>query len=125
MKWSLFLLSLMDKVILINQSKTWVEALYYCRENHYDLVSITNLNEQRWVQERAKKANTSYVWLGLRYTCALDFWFWVNDEAVRWVKRLRRPALPYVWLGLRYLHSGFWFWVSGRAVRYKNWAQME
>ncbi|XP_050931473.1 snaclec stejaggregin-B subunit beta-1 [Lates calcarifer] len=71
-----------DKVILINQSKTWVEALYYCRENHYDLVSITNLNEQRWVQERAKKANTPYVWLGLRYTCALDFWFWVSDEAV-------------------------------------------
>ncbi|GLD57316.1 snaclec stejaggregin-B subunit beta-1-like protein [Lates japonicus] len=73
-----------DKVILIKESKTWVEALYYCRENHYDLVSVTNLNEQRWVQEKAKKASTPFVWLGLRYTCTLGFWFWVSDEAVRY-----------------------------------------
>ncbi|XP_034713243.1 C-type mannose receptor 2-like [Etheostoma cragini] len=71
-----------DKVILINQNKTWVDALYYCREHHRDLVSITNLDQQRWVQEKPKKANSPYVWLGLRYTCTLDFWFWVSDEVV-------------------------------------------
>uniref|UniRef100_A0A3Q1I901 C-type lectin domain-containing protein n=1 Tax=Anabas testudineus TaxID=64144 RepID=A0A3Q1I901_ANATE len=71
-----------DKLILINESKTWVEALNYCREKHYDLVSITNLDEQRWIQERVKKASTEFVWLGLRYTCTLDFWFWVSDEVV-------------------------------------------
>nr|XP_032362955.1 macrophage mannose receptor 1-like isoform X2 [Etheostoma spectabile] len=71
-----------DSVILIQKNLTWVEALYYCRDYHGDLVSITNLDQQLWVQERAKKASTPYVWLGLRYTCTLDFWFWVSDETV-------------------------------------------
>ncbi|XP_047450113.1 macrophage mannose receptor 1-like [Mugil cephalus] len=71
-----------DKVILIKENKTWEEALYYCRDNYNDLVSITNLDEQRWVQERAKNASTPFVWLGLRYTCTLDFWFWVSGEVV-------------------------------------------
>ena len=71
-----------DKVILIRENKTWEEALYYCRDNHHDLVSITNHHQQRWVQERAKNADSPYVWLGLRYTCTLDFWFWVSDEFV-------------------------------------------
>ncbi|XP_047444959.1 C-type mannose receptor 2-like [Mugil cephalus] len=71
-----------DNVILIKENKTWEEALYYCRDNYNDLVSITNLDEQRWVQERAKNASTPFVWLGLRYSCFLDFWFWVSDEVV-------------------------------------------
>ncbi|XP_036002866.1 C-type mannose receptor 2 [Fundulus heteroclitus] len=71
-----------DKVILIKETKTWEEALYYCRDHHHDLVTITNLDEQRWVQEKAKKASTDYVWMGLRYACTLDFWFWVSDEVV-------------------------------------------
>ncbi|XP_037614154.1 C-type mannose receptor 2-like [Sebastes umbrosus] len=73
-----------DNVILIKESKTWEEALYYCQDHYHDLVSITNLDEQRWVQERAKMANTPHVWLGLRYTCTLGFWFWISDEAVEY-----------------------------------------
>ncbi|XP_049423945.1 secretory phospholipase A2 receptor-like [Epinephelus fuscoguttatus] len=75
-----------DKVILIKESKTWEEALNYCREKHCDLVSITNPHQQRWVQEKAKKADTTHVWLGLRYTCVMDLWFWVNDNAVCYQK---------------------------------------
>ncbi|XP_035863351.1 putative C-type lectin domain family 20 member A [Sander lucioperca] len=71
-----------DSVILIKKNMTWVDALYYCRDHYRDLVSITNQGEQLWVQERAKTASTPYVWLGLRYTCTLDFWFWVTDETV-------------------------------------------
>ncbi|XP_042257163.1 C-type mannose receptor 2-like [Thunnus maccoyii] len=81
-----------DKVILINENKTWEEALYYCRENHRDLVSITNLHQQSWVKERAKKADSPYIWLGLRYTCTLDFWFWVSDEVVSY-KNWASPLL--------------------------------
>ncbi|KAL7375031.1 hypothetical protein ABVT39_010944 [Epinephelus coioides] len=75
-----------DKVILIKESKTWEEALNYCRMNHCDLVSITNDDQQRWVQEKAKKADTTHVWLGLRYTCVMDLWFWVNDNVVCYKK---------------------------------------
>ncbi|KAL7375159.1 hypothetical protein ABVT39_012904 [Epinephelus coioides] len=71
-----------DKMILIKENLTWDDALKYCRMNHCDLVSITNPDEQRWVQEKAKKANSPYIWLGLRYTCTLGFWFWVNEEMV-------------------------------------------
>ncbi|XP_045898908.1 macrophage mannose receptor 1-like [Micropterus dolomieu] len=73
-----------DKVILIKESKTWEEALYYCRENYSDLVSITNPHQQMWVQERAKNASTDFVWLGLRYTCTLDLWFWVSNDGVNY-----------------------------------------
>ncbi|XP_071371370.1 macrophage mannose receptor 1-like isoform X2 [Centroberyx affinis] len=70
-----------DKVILIHENKTWDKALDYCRREHDDLVSIHNSDIQKWVQEKAKTANTPYVWLGMRYTCTLDFWFWVSDGA--------------------------------------------
>uniref|UniRef100_A0A3B3DTD9 C-type lectin domain-containing protein n=1 Tax=Oryzias melastigma TaxID=30732 RepID=A0A3B3DTD9_ORYME len=73
-----------DHVILINKSRTWEEALYYCRHHYHDLVTITNLEEQKWVQKKASKASTPYVWTGLRYTCTLGFWFWVSDEVVHY-----------------------------------------
>ncbi|KAJ4942173.1 hypothetical protein JOQ06_012039 [Pogonophryne albipinna] len=69
-----------DKVILIKEKKTWDKALDYCRANHSDLVSITD--QQRWVQDRAKMADAEFVWLGMRYTCTLDLWFWVSDRLV-------------------------------------------
>uniref|UniRef100_A0A3Q4GCC9 C-type lectin domain-containing protein n=1 Tax=Neolamprologus brichardi TaxID=32507 RepID=A0A3Q4GCC9_NEOBR len=73
-----------DNLILIKENKTWEEALYYCRENYNDLVSITNSDKQYWIQEKVKQANSTYVWLGLRYTCTLGFWFWVTDEVVEY-----------------------------------------
>ncbi|CAI5671915.1 unnamed protein product [Oreochromis niloticus] len=73
-----------DHLILVQENKTWEEALYYCRENYNDLVSITNPDEQDWIQEKVKQANSPYVWLGLRYTCTLGFWFWVTDEVVEY-----------------------------------------
>lgn len=71
-----------EKLILINESKNWDDALIYCRGHHGDLVSIATLEQQELVQEKAKNANTPYVWLGLRYSCALGLWFWVNDQLV-------------------------------------------
>ncbi|KAL7375180.1 hypothetical protein ABVT39_013275 [Epinephelus coioides] len=70
------------KLILIKKNMTWEDALYYCEEHHHDLVYITNLKQQQQVQEKAKKANSPYVWLGLRYTCTLGFWFWIDDKMV-------------------------------------------
>uniref|UniRef100_A0A671XX89 C-type lectin domain-containing protein n=1 Tax=Sparus aurata TaxID=8175 RepID=A0A671XX89_SPAAU len=71
-----------NNVILIKENKTWEEAINYCREKHNDLISITDAEQQRWVQERAKNATSSHVWLALRFTCILEVWFWVTDERV-------------------------------------------
>uniref|UniRef100_A0A3Q0S3A4 C-type lectin domain-containing protein n=1 Tax=Amphilophus citrinellus TaxID=61819 RepID=A0A3Q0S3A4_AMPCI len=71
-----------DKFILIHETKNWEEALNYCRKYHHDLVSITNLIEQELVEEKAKNANTSHVWLGLRYKCVFGLWLWVSDRLV-------------------------------------------
>ncbi|XP_038139518.1 C-type mannose receptor 2-like [Cyprinodon tularosa] len=73
-----------DKVILVQENKSWEDALDYCRKYHVDLVTITSLDEQRWIQEKAKNATTDYVWMGLHYACTLDLWFWVNDKMVKY-----------------------------------------
>ncbi|XP_078109658.1 uncharacterized protein LOC144519975 [Sander vitreus] len=72
---------------LVKEKKTWVDALYYCRDNGMDLASIVDEDTQVWAELEARKADTSFVWLGLRYTCTLNFWFWVADqhlEFTRW-----------------------------------------
>ncbi|XP_038160963.1 C-type mannose receptor 2-like [Cyprinodon tularosa] len=69
-----------DKVILIKEKMNWEDALYYCRDHYHDLVTITSLDEQRLVQEKAKKASTHYVWMGLRFNCLMKAWFWVCKE---------------------------------------------
>ena len=71
-----------DKLVLIHENKVWKEALQYCREHHVDLVSVTSERIQRWVRERAKGASSTHVWMGLRHSCNLGFWFWVNGETV-------------------------------------------
>ncbi|XP_066513096.1 macrophage mannose receptor 1-like [Hoplias malabaricus] len=71
-----------DKVVLVNLTLTWKDALRYCREHHVDLVSVYSEKVQSWVMEVAQKASTDHVWLGLRHTCTLNFWFWVSGESI-------------------------------------------
>ncbi|XP_058503847.1 uncharacterized protein LOC131471352 [Solea solea] len=68
-------------LILIQQSMTWIEAMGYCREHHNDLVHITTEDIQEKVAEKAKNATSPYVWLGIRYTCNFDFWFWTKSTS--------------------------------------------
>ncbi|XP_062372019.1 C-type mannose receptor 2-like [Sardina pilchardus] len=72
----------LDKLQLVKRNLTWTEALMYCRQHHMDLVSITSPEIQGWVMEEAKRASTEQVWLGLRYLCPLNIWFWVSGETV-------------------------------------------
>uniref|UniRef100_A0A3B3VCZ4 C-type lectin domain-containing protein n=1 Tax=Poecilia latipinna TaxID=48699 RepID=A0A3B3VCZ4_9TELE len=69
-----------DKMILIKENKTWEEALYYCRGHHHDLVTITNMDKEKQVQEKVKNASTPFVWIGLRFNCSRNVWFWVCDN---------------------------------------------
>ncbi|XP_056604863.1 macrophage mannose receptor 1-like [Triplophysa dalaica] len=69
-----------EKLILIEENLSWTEALRYCRENHVDLVSVDSENIQLWATEMALEASTDSVWLGLRHSCSVGIWFWVNGE---------------------------------------------
>ncbi|XP_046694185.1 macrophage mannose receptor 1-like isoform X2 [Silurus meridionalis] len=71
-----------NKLILIKMNLTWKEALRYCRNHHHDLVSVDSEEMQLWVKEVARNASTEHVWLGLRHTCALGFWYWVTGEMI-------------------------------------------
>ncbi|KAL7846162.1 hypothetical protein AOLI_G00243540 [Acnodon oligacanthus] len=71
-----------NQLILINETLTWREALRYCEDHHVDLVSVHSEEIQLWVKEVAQNASTEHVWLGLRHTCTLSFWFWVSGEAI-------------------------------------------
>ncbi|XP_053532264.1 macrophage mannose receptor 1 [Ictalurus punctatus] len=70
------------RLVLINQSLTWKEALNYCRNHHYDLVSVRTEETQLWVKEAVQNASTEYVWLGLRHDCVQRIWFWVFGSMV-------------------------------------------
>ncbi|KAJ8272590.1 hypothetical protein GJAV_G00091010 [Gymnothorax javanicus] len=71
-----------DDLILVRENRTWDEALDYCRRNHSDLVSVYTESLQHWVKRRAQQASTDHVWLGLRFSCALRYWHWVNTDGV-------------------------------------------
>ncbi|XP_066513121.1 macrophage mannose receptor 1-like [Hoplias malabaricus] len=71
-----------NKLVLVNQTLTWTNALRYCKENHTDLVSVHSKEVQSWVMEVAQKASTGHVWLGLRHTSIFGVWFWINGESI-------------------------------------------
>ncbi|XP_051988538.1 macrophage mannose receptor 1-like [Xyrauchen texanus] len=69
-----------DQLVLIKQNRTWNEALRYCREKHVDLVSIDSQQIQHQVMNVSRSASTTAVWMGLRHSCTMGLWFWVNGE---------------------------------------------
>ncbi|XP_074539361.1 uncharacterized protein LOC141800597 [Halichoeres trimaculatus] len=67
-------------MILIKKNLTWTDAMTYCRRYHIDLVHITSKHIQEKVAEEVKNSTSPHVWLGLRYACNLNFWFWISSS---------------------------------------------
>ncbi|KAJ8386372.1 hypothetical protein AAFF_G00170770 [Aldrovandia affinis] len=69
-----------DNLILIRVNKSWDEALSFCRQHYGDLVSVPTEQVQRSVNRMAQSASTAHVWMGLRFSCAMKFWLWLDGE---------------------------------------------
>ncbi|XP_041843466.1 uncharacterized protein LOC121641422 [Melanotaenia boesemani] len=68
-----------ENLVLIQENMRWIEAMSYSREHHIDLIHITTKDIQDLVIEKVKNATSSHVWLGLRYTCSFQCWFWIES----------------------------------------------
>ncbi|XP_030614937.1 dromaiocalcin-1-like [Archocentrus centrarchus] len=62
-------------LVLIEENKTWEEALEHCRALSYDLVSVQR-EDYNILMEVVSGANTEEVWTGLRFLAGK--WLWVN-----------------------------------------------
>uniref|UniRef100_A0A3B3CQJ9 C-type lectin domain-containing protein n=1 Tax=Oryzias melastigma TaxID=30732 RepID=A0A3B3CQJ9_ORYME len=66
-------------LIVVQEEKTWEEALDHCRENHHDFTSLISQTENLLAQNQIQNSTiTQRVWVGLRFLG--DTWMWVNSN---------------------------------------------
>ena len=78
-------------MVLVKKNLTWYEAFVHCREHHDDLAVMHDRHQRRMVQERAKMADSEYVWVGLHFACFFKEWLWVDGHLLENDKKIEGP----------------------------------
>ncbi|XP_069004542.1 C-type lectin-like [Embiotoca jacksoni] len=74
-----------QKVVVVERNLSWPDALLYCRDFYWDLLSIHSEEEQMEVEGALNSTSfplTKHVWLGLRRTLMAGTWFWMPGESL-------------------------------------------
>ncbi|KAF7699341.1 hypothetical protein HF521_004083, partial [Silurus meridionalis] len=87
--WNVYPFYCYRYLILVNESKTWVEALQYCTTNYKGFASLPSTTQMLQAKTEMVLTQTESVWTGLRFMDGK--WFWVNGEPVE----NRDSLLPY------------------------------
>lgn len=81
-------------LILVNEKKTWEEALQYCTTNYTGLASLPDGTQVSQAQKEIALTQTVNVWTGLRFMNGN--WFWLSGESTEDLDFLPScPAQPY------------------------------
>ncbi|KAK5862661.1 hypothetical protein PBY51_018031 [Eleginops maclovinus] len=95
-----------DNLVVVNENKTWEDALKHCREMQspcenetspciykHDLLSLELLYEYKYVRDRIYRATTDEVWTSLRFLGGR--WWWSNGEQLE--NQMMLPDCPSEW----------------------------
>lgn len=82
-----------ENVVLIEESKTWEEALGHCWALNLDLLSLQPSDEQDYLRSKMHRASTEEVWTGLRFLAGR--WLWVNGATMLYTELPFCPVLGH------------------------------
>ncbi|XP_010785276.1 lymphocyte antigen 75-like, partial [Notothenia coriiceps] len=74
-------------IVVVEKKLCWSDALFYCRDFYWDLLSIRSKGEQKEVEEVLRNASfplTQHVWMGLRRYLMDSIWFWMSGASVNY-----------------------------------------
>ncbi|XP_078137951.1 uncharacterized protein LOC139920847 [Centroberyx gerrardi] len=82
-------------VTVVGARLCWSDALFYCRDHHWDLLSLGSQAEQRDLEGLLGHSPfplTNYLWIGLRRYLMGDRWFWMSGDPMKYTKWKRGSA---------------------------------
>ncbi|XP_053533814.1 C-type lectin galactose-binding isoform-like [Ictalurus punctatus] len=91
-------------LILVNESKTWEEALRYCTTKYTGLASLSYATQVLQAKTELALTQTESVWTGLRFMDGN--WFWLSGEPTQSLDLL--PSCPAHHCGALNNNTNIW-----------------